>query len=241
MKKQLKTLLGGGMLLLATALPAQADNSQHNSQPEQQISFSVDVSRQVQQDTMRVILFAQESGKTLKAISPNVTKKLNAVVEAAKKRNIQTGATNRKNYLNYDKQNKPSGWTDYAEITLESQDFTALSELIAAVDNQMAVQNLVFTLSDEQKQRLESEMTTEALQAFKQKAELISRNLQAESYRILNLNIGNSSDPADYQPIYYTRKSVFSSAASDESSMQVQSGQANLKIQVSATIYLKND
>ncbi|TNH03768.1 DUF541 domain-containing protein [Testudinibacter sp. TR-2022] len=235
--KRVKGFITSGILLLVSALPAQAAES---TKPEQQVSFSVQVSRQVERDMMQVVLYAQQSGKTLKEVSPIVTQKLNLAVEEAKKRQIQTGMTNRRTNISYDKQGKASGWIDYGEITLESQDFTALSDLIASVSEQLAVQNIRFTLSDQKKQSLEKQMTEEALQAFKQKAELISQNLQTKGYQIANLDLGSPSDlGVDSQPVYYERKAVFSS--SEAPSMQVESGLADLKIQLNATIYLKND
>ncbi|TNG96850.1 DUF541 domain-containing protein [Pasteurellaceae bacterium USgator11] len=235
--KRIKGFITSGILLLGSALPAQAAEP---AKPEQQVSFSVQVSRQVERDTMQVVLYAQQSGKTLKEISPIVTQKLNLAVEEAKKRQVQTGMTNRRTNISYDKQGKASGWIDYGEITLESQDFTALSDLIASVSEQLAVQNIRFTLSDQKKQGLEKQMTEEALQAFKQKAELISQNLQTKGYQIANLDLGSPSDLAvDSQPVYYERRVVFS--ASETPSMQVESGLADLKIQLNATIYLKND
>ncbi|MGV6987867.1 SIMPL domain-containing protein [Testudinibacter sp. P80/BLE/0925] len=238
MKKQLKTLLGSGMFLLATALPTQAAADKDHE--PQRVNFNVEVLRQVERDTMQVVLYAQESGKTLKAISETVTQKLNLAVEEAKKRNIQTGMTNRRTYINYDKQGKPSGWTDYAEITLESQDFTALSELIAATGEQLAVQNTNFTVSQTRKLALEQALTEEVLQAFKQKAELISKNLSAKSYRVANLDISSVNESGnDQQTIYYERKAVF--ASSEAEPMQVQSGVADLKIQLNASIDLINE
>lgn len=236
--KLLKKLLGSSAILLATALPLQAAEPNSNVQDTQQISFSVQISRQVERDTMQVVLYAQESGKTLKAISASVTDKLNLAVEEAKKRNIQTGMTNRRTNMTYDKQGKPNGWIDYAEISLESKDFTALSELIAATGEQLAVQDIRFTLSDQQKQSLEQALTEEALQAFKQKAELIRKNLSAKAYQIASLDIGSPNDGgADSQPVYYERKMALSSSA-EIPAMQVQSGVADLKIQLHASIKL---
>lgn len=233
--KSIKTLLSSGILLLATALPLQA-NEQDNKAP-QQINFSVQASRQIERDTMQVVLYTQQSGKTLKDTSDSVTQKLNLAVEEAKKRNIQTGMTNRRTHITYDKQGKQDGWTDYAEISLESKDFTALSELIAATSKQLAVQNIRFTLSDEQKQSLEHALTEEALEAFKQKATLISKSLSAKDYRIAQLEISNPNDDrADNQPVYYERKVSLSSLESPN--MQVQSGVADLKIQIHASITL---
>jgi predicted secreted protein len=236
--KQIKQILASSVLLLATALPAYSTVDE--SAKIQQVNFTVQVSRQVERDNMQVTLYAQESGKTLKEISASVTNKINMAVDEAKKRNIQTGMTTRRTNITYDKQGKPNGWIDYAEITLESKDFTALSELIAATSEQLAVQNISFTVSDETKQSLEKELTEQALLAFKQKAELISKNLSAKGYQIANLDIGNPNDfGGDKQPIYYERKAMFSS--SDVPNMQVQSGMVDLKMVVNATINLTNN
>ncbi|KGQ70515.1 hypothetical protein OA57_06640 [Chelonobacter oris] len=236
----LKTLFGGSILLLATALPLQAAEQQDNE--PQRINFSVQSARQVERDTMQVVLYAQESGKNLKAINASLTQKLNLAVDEAKKRNIQTGMTNRRTNISYDKQGKPNGWIDHVEIALESNDFTALSELITATGGQLAVQNIRFTVSDEKKQSLEKALTEEVLQAFKQKAELIGRNLSAKGYRISNLDIGSPTDVgADSPPVYYERQLSFSSAETPPSMMEVQSGMADLKIQLNATINLINE
>ena len=93
----------------------------------------------------------------------------------------------------YAKGNVLQGWRGRAEIRIDSRDFDAASALIGKLQAGMQLGSLSFSVSPEARRQTENELITEAIAAFKGRAEIVRGALSGRSYKIVHLNVSSGS------------------------------------------------
>jgi len=166
-----------------------------------QVELRAEVSREVPNDLMSARL-------TVDANDPNpseVAAALNrataeAIITAAAFDRVkaQTGQTF--TYPVYDKNQRLVGWRGRADVRVESQDFQALAQLAAKLQPTMQLGGIAFTISPAQRRKVESELITEAVEAFRARAVIAQRALGGSSYRIrrIALDTGGAAPPRPF-------------------------------------------
>lgn len=154
------------------------------------VSFSESAVATVNQDLMTANLRIQEDGANRQSVSNKVTERLNALNARIRNDKALKGAlVNRSVYPRYSKQ-KIVGYTDTAYVRVESKDFQALSKLIAASQNEAAVDNLGFSVSAEKRSEAVNELSRQALKNFTARAKVLSETLGfGGRYKIVNINV----------------------------------------------------
>lgn len=198
------------------------------------VDFTTVYSQEIPRDVMIVTLFVQKEAKTLVEISGQITSELNQAVDIAKSQGLDDIVTQRNSYIRYDKNGEANGWVDRAELSLSGNNFETIAKVISQLEGKMAVQDMRFDISKQQKKELEEIMTQEALQAFKQKAQLMSRELGAKDYQIVSLNVSNVNEYSSPRPVMYQK--MASVASSDV--MQLESGKSDVQVSIAASIRL---
>jgi predicted secreted protein len=99
----------------------------------------------------------------------------------------------------------------------------------------MQVQSINFSVSDDERKRVENELMVEASQAFQQRARLLQQSWQASGYELvsLDLNAMNNERP----PIMYAMKARDTSGAME--SQNVQGGNSQLRVNASGSVQLR--
>ncbi|MGB8437416.1 MAG: SIMPL domain-containing protein, partial [Burkholderiales bacterium] len=80
----------------------------------------------------------------------------------------QTGQTY--TYPVYDRNQRLVGWRGRADVRVESQDFQALAQLAAKLQPNMQLGGIAFTISPAERRKVESELISEAVEAFRARA-----------------------------------------------------------------------
>lgn len=184
MKKILLTVV----LAMACTLPAMAEDLNYNV-----VAFSERASVRVPNDTMSVVLRIMENGRSRQEVSNTVSRRVNAVLERAKKNavlEVETG--NRQTYPEYDDKRKIKGWTDSAELRVQSQDFDALSKLVADSQDDAMIDHVFFSVSPKTRAAAVETASQQALRAFQVRAKHISNSLGFANYKIVNIQLDQS-------------------------------------------------
>lgn len=227
--------------ILATALlglGVSVANAAENDKPQYRvIQLQADATREVANNQMQAILFAELNNSSPSSLSQDITRILNEAMRQAAKYpqvKVSTGAQN--TYPVYDDKNKLKGWRARAQIELKSTDFKATSDLIAALQNTLQVQSIDFSVSDDQRKKVESELMVEASQAFQQRAGLIQQSWKAASYELVNLDLNAVSN--ERPPIMYAMKASRDAGAMAES-QNVEGGNSKLRVNASGSVQLR--
>jgi predicted secreted protein len=162
------------------------------------VELQADVQREVANDTLSASLYVELNDANPAALATAINKSANEALRMAKEyKDVRVRSGGNQTYPVYTKGNVLQGWRGRAEIRLESKDFAAASGLIGKLQAGMQLGNLNFSVSPEARRQAENELMTEAISAFKLRAEIARGALGGRSYKIqrLNLNSGHSAPP----------------------------------------------
>lgn len=229
------------LLPLSMALTANAETKPTDESEKNVISFSTEVTKDVDYDVMEVTLFVKEENKNLKELNQTINQKVNAALEVLKKQSaVEVKKNTRSTQVRYDSKGKQSGWIERADLVLESKDFVALSQVISDINDTFAIADVVQKLSKETSAKFEDEMIKSALAQFQHKAQLIQTSLNAKGYEVVNLNLDSKNEiPYLYERMKSTSKMKSFYSENDEVNLD-NNGKVELKASVSAQIKLLN-
>jgi predicted secreted protein len=179
-----------GASLSPTIFAQEADTLNYNL-----VNLQADASRQVANDEMRAVLYIEKSHKQPAELSNQINQLMNQAQSIARKYpqvKVETGTQS--TYPVYDNDNqKLKEWRARAEIQIESKDFKAASQLISELQQSFQTQSINFTVSDDQRKKVENELMVEASKNFQQRALAISQAWNKSQYTLVNLNLNTSN------------------------------------------------
>ncbi len=183
---RLSRLLIVACILAAVAtLPVRAaDAPRYN-----QIHFQVERSQPVENDRMRAVLSVTAEDDSPARLADQVNRAMDWAIKTAKtqaKIEIQTGSY--RTYPVYDK-NRIRRWRATQELALEGADFAQLGTLIGQLQERLQVGSVNFSVSAERRRAVEDALIAQALDAFKQRANLVRKRLGAAGYRVVDVSI----------------------------------------------------
>ena len=197
------------------------------------IDLNAEASRPAANDLARATVFAEATSPT----PGESAKKVNALIAEAvgtaksySRVKVQTAATH--TYPVYAKGGKIEAWRMRSEITLESMDTAALSELLGKLQANLGVSGMALSPSPETRKKAESEATLEAISAFKARAKVVADAL-GKPYRIKHLSIGGQQ----YRPPVPMMRAA-PMAAMEAAPMPIEAGESQITTSVSGQIEL---
>lgn len=224
-----KQLLLCLMIMLTTAV-AHADELRYN-----QVRLQAQQSAPVSNDTMHVTLSAfaehQDPAKLARQINTDMEWAL-SLAKADKEIAVSTG-----NYQTYPvrHKNEHQGWRGQQDLELEGEDTGRISDLVGKLQERLQVKTIRFSVSDRKRHAVENRLIGQALDAFRERAGIIGDNLQADSYRVVDIDVNTATrqPPVPYQ-------ARMSSLAREEAApVAVEAGESQVTVTVSGTIELQ--
>lgn len=213
--------------------PALADNN-----PMQRVDFQTSVSAVLPNDILRARLNIELSDKDSARLARNLTLAINDAMNKAKPyTDVKVSTGNQQNWPIYNDKQRLDGWRGRAEITLESKDFKAASELLAQLQQGMQLQHIDFAVSEESRQAIEKTLTTQAIAAFREQANTVRSAWGAKSYQLVNmsLNSGHGGHPRPPMMMAAMKMADAESAPVQE----IAAGESRLTLSVNGTIQLQ--
>lgn len=197
------------------------------------IDLSAEASRPAANDLARATVFAEATS----AAPGESAKKVNALIADAlatakpyTRIKVQTAGT--QTYPVYAKGGKIESWRMRSEISLETGDTGALSELLGKLQTNLGVSGVSMMPSPETRKKAENEATLEAIAAFKNRAKLVADAL-GKPYRIKQLSIGGQQ----YRPPTPMLRAA-PMAAMEAAPMPMEAGESQISTTVSGQIEL---
>ncbi|RYL28424.1 SIMPL domain-containing protein [Acinetobacter piscicola] len=226
-------------LLLGTTLSTLTMAAENDALNYNVVNVQADATRQVSNDEMRAVLFIEKTNKQPAELSAQITQLMNQAMSIAKKHpqvKVETGSQT--TYPVYDNDNqKLKEWRGRAEVQIESKDFKAASQLISELQQSFQTQSINFTVSDEQRKKVENELMVEASKNFQQRAQILTQAWNKSAYNLVSLNINtNNSYP---QPIYAARASMAKFEVADAGGQNMASGESKITVNANGSIQFK--
>lgn len=198
------------------------------------VDLSAEASRPAVNDLVHVTVSAEATGTTPGELSRQVN---NLIADALKTARaypgVKTQSGGTSTYPIYSKGGKIEAWSMRSELSLESGDSAALSELLGKLQTSLAVSNLVLQPSPETRKKAENEAMLDAITAFKARAGVIADAL-GKPYRIKQLSVNTSG--RFVQPMF---RAAAKAMAADAAPMPMEAGESQVSATVSGQIELE--
>lgn len=229
--------LPSAIFLLALPLCANADTPL----TYQRVDFSTEVAQSIVNDQMNATLSIELTDKDAGRLAQQLSLTINdAMKKAAAYPAVKASSGNQNTWPVYGStltsSSKLESWRGRAEIRLESRDFKAAGELIGKLQEKLQMNGISFVVSADTRSKTENNLTTEAIAAFKSRAEAIRNAWAAKSYKLVQMSLGSAGGPAPYLPMMRAMK-----AADTESTVaqDLAGGETRLVVNVSGSIELQ--
>jgi predicted secreted protein len=146
-------------------------------------------SGEVANDTLVAVLYVQREGQQAPPLAAEVNTAVAwALEQALALEDVKAQTLGYQTQPVY--QNKRlSGWRVRQSLRLESREPEMLAKLIGALQERMAVQSIGYEVSPALRRQVEDALIVEAIAAFRARAELVSGELGAAGYRLVELDV----------------------------------------------------
>ena len=199
------------------------------------IHLSTSANSQVENDTLVAVLYVQREGTKLPDLANEVNEHITKAVKQSKQRpNVDVQTLGYQTMPVYDKQ-RLSGWRVRQSIRLESQDSAKLSKLIGDLQSILAVESINYSVSPGKMREVEDKLINEAIDAFAQRAKLITSQLGRNSYRLVEVNVNTAGTPI--RPMHMRGAAMAMEAA--VAPPTIEAGKQDVQITVSGTIEMQ--
>jgi predicted secreted protein len=220
---------------------ATASFSQNNRMetPQNVVSLQAQGSIEVQQDLLTIQMSSTKDGADAAVVQTQLKTALDAALTEAKKvaqpgqLDVRTGAFSL--YPRYGRDGKINGWQGTTELILEGRDFARISTLAGKI-NTLTLGNVSFSLSREARSRVEAEVTAQAIDRFKAKAQEISKGFGFAGYAVREVNV-QANDQGFQQR--GRMEMLQSKAMSSDAAVPVEAGRSTVVVTVAGSVQMK--
>lgn len=201
------------------------------------VSFRVEARREVANDwaTARFSILAE--GKDPAVVANSVNSQMTAALVKAKGTKdieIRSGA-----YVTqpvYDN-GRVVRWRARQELRLESGDVDRLSKLIGTLQGEsVSLSGIVFSVKSETRDALEGELINEALAAFRARASLIAKGMNAADWSLVGLSVGRSGGEPQ---MVHMRAEADMMSMSQSAPPAFEAGTSDIRIQIDGSVELE--
>jgi predicted secreted protein len=235
MKIVRETLAMMAMLVMMANLHAQAP-----AVPPQNIAqFSASGSVEAPQDLLLVSLTTTREAADAATVQTQLKTALDAAMTEARKAvlpgqmDMRTGAFSL--YPRYGRDGKITTWQGSAELVLEGRDFARISATSGKIQT-LTVNQATFSLSREQRARLEGEAQAVAIERFKAKASEIARGFGFTGYTLREITV--TANDQGYVPRPRLMAMEAKASASD-APLPVEAGRSTVLVTVSGSVQMR--
>ena len=191
---------------------------------------------EVLQDLLTLSLTATREGTDAAAVQAELRKAVDAALTEVKK-TAQAGQLDVRSgdfgiHPRWGKDGKISGWQGRAEVLLEGRDVARITQAAARASS-MTIGRLAFSLSREQRARVEGEAQAQAIERFKAKAAEIAKAFGFAGYTLREVSV--SSDDSGFQPRMYGMAKAQAMSA-EAAPVPVEPGKSIVQVTVSGSV-----
>lgn len=221
------------------AQPAFSQNIRMET-PQNVVSLQAQGSLEVQQDLLSITMNTTRDGADAAIVQTQLKTALDAALTEAKKvaqpgqLDVRTGAFQL--YPRYGRDGKINGWQGSTELVLEGRDFARLSTLAGKI-NTLTLGNVSFSLSRDARARVEAEVTAQAIEQFKKKAQDVSKGFGFSGFTVREVSI-NANDQVFNQPRGRMEMMQAKSMSAD-AAVPVEAGRSMVVVMVSGSVQMK--
>ena len=231
-----KWLVAAAALLVSLTLHAQQAII---AAPQNVIQLSANASLDVQQDLLGLSMSTTREGPDAATVQNQLKIALDAALTEARKAvlpgqlDVRTGYFSL--YPRYGRDGKISGWQGTAELVLEGRDFARISSTAGKMQS-VAVSGVSFSLSREQRAKVEAEVQGSAIERFKARAAEITKAFGFTGYGLREVSVNTNDQGFAPRP---RAMAMEAKAASSDLAVPLEAGKTAVVVTVSGSVQLR--
>ncbi len=198
-----------------------------------QINLSISASDEIENDTLVAQLYAQKEGQIASQLAAQVNQTIEWAIQQTKQIPSITVQTLDYHTRPLYRKQVQDGWRVKQSLRLTSQDTVAISQLIGKLQQRLMVESIRYQISHKRRVNAENRLITQAINAFKARAKLISKTWEHANYRLVKMDIHTSGRAA--QPRFRAQASM---EVNTLSTPALETGKQTIQATASGTIEL---
>jgi predicted secreted protein len=221
-------LLGGAVLGAVAQVPP----------PQNVISLSATATVDVTKDVLSIAFSTTREGSDAGTVQGQLKQAVDAALAEARKVakpgliDVQTG--NFALYPRYSPKGGINGWQGSAELIVEGKDITGIAQLGGRITT-LSIQRVGFSLSREAREKVEADVTAQAISRYRAKADAISKQFGFGNYAIREVTV--STDEQGSINAAPMMRAQMAKAGGDDA-LPVEAGKAKVTANVSGSVQM---
>ncbi|WP_432422201.1 SIMPL domain-containing protein [Robbsia betulipollinis] len=204
--------------------------------PSGVLSLDASASTEVPADIVRIDLFYEQQGNDPAALTQALNQHTDAALKVARQQDavkVKTGAFSMSPTT--DRDGRISAWRGRSELILESRDFAAASRLAGQLGTTLQVGDVSFSLSPDAQRQAESELTKQAIAAFRQQATAATQAFGYSGYTVREVNVGRNGG---YRQSRIAPRMLYAAAAAKTQDVPIEGGTSTVTVTVSGAVQM---
>jgi predicted secreted protein len=206
--------------------------------PQNLVSLSASATVELSRDWLTIVLATTREGSEAAGVQGQLRQALDAALTEARNAarpgqvEVQTGGFSLA--PRYAPKGGIAGWQGSAELIVQGRDTQAIAQLAGRLQT-LSIARVGFSLSREARERVEAEVTAEAIARFRSRADAVSQQFGFDGYTVREVNV--SSDPGLMQSPPLMRAQAARMPADD--ALPVEAGKALVSATVSGSVQMR--
>ncbi len=225
-------------LLLAQTSPAMAGHGKHgeHGKARNRASFQVEAVREIANDWATARLSVVAEGKEAAAVAASVNKAMGKALTRAKQaRGVEVRSGSYTTRPVYD-DGQVVRWRASQDLRLESGDVDQLSKLIGEIQGEsVLLSGIDFGVRRETRKSLEDELISEALAAFRARADLVAKGMGSKAWSLIDVSVGTTNSAPPRIRHEQARMQSFGSSVAPP---RFEAGTSEIRVQASGVVEL---
>jgi predicted secreted protein len=244
-RAQSAAVAGTALALLATAVTNAAADSP--PVPQNVISLSATATVDVPQDWLTVVFGTTREGSDAGVVQGQLKQLLDAALNEARKVakpgqvEVRTGGFSlQPRYAPINPRAAAagappaiSGWQGSTELIVEGRDIQVIAQLTGRIPG-LTISRVGYSLSREARQKVEGEVTAQAIEQFRARALTVSRQFGFTGYTVREVSVGSDAGGG---PVPMLRMQA-SRAMADEAALPTEAGKTSVNATVSGSVQM---
>ena len=207
--------------------------------PQNIVQLSANASLDVQQDLLSLSMSTTREGPDAASVQSQLKIALDAALSEARKAvlpgqlDVRTGYFSL--YPRYGRDGKISGWQGTAELVLDGRDFARISSTAGKLQT-VTVSGVSFSLSREQRAKVEAEVQSSAIERFKVRAAEITKAFGFTGYGLREVSVNTNDQGFVPRPRVMAMEAK---AASSDLAVPLEAGKTAVVVTVSGSVQLR--
>lgn len=227
----------GATSLLLAAGAAAAQTAIATPAPQNVVSLTASASVEVPKDQISLVFSTSREGADANQVQAQLKQALDTALAEARKAarpgqvEVQTG--NFSMFPRWSPKGGSNGWQGTAELVVEGKDIVAVSQLAGRIQT-MTVARTMFGLSREAREKVEADVTAQAIARFRARASEVAKQFGFGGWSLREVQVMNDTSVPTVGAAPMMRAQV----AQAEAALPVEAGKAQVTATVSGSVQL---